>query len=82
MNYYTLLFTCLLKMSRQVRPLTCSDVALLGHWDQGLCCKDCHAESALILDDDGHRHRALLCCHASLMLHGFEGIPDHAMECA
>jgi len=85
MNYHILLFTALLiqAMSKK-KYLTCHDLALLGP-----CCGECHDqaaahgnERALIHDDDGHGRPALLCCHASLIIHGFNGIPDHAMECA
>jgi hypothetical protein len=90
MNYHILLFTALLIQAMSKRPyLTCSDIALLGYFDTDHCCGECHDqaaaygnERALIHDNDGHGRPALLCCHASLIIHGFDGIPDHAMECA
>jgi hypothetical protein len=89
MNYQILLFTCLLILGHRRRALTCKDIALLGYFDTGHCCSECHTlaakegdERALIHDDDGHGHSAVLCCHASLMIHGFQGIPCHSEEYA
>jgi len=88
MNYQILLFAYLLTLYRRKHPLTCSDIALLGHFDICHCCPECHAlaveegaEVALV-HDGFHGKEALLCCHSSLMLHGFEGVPNHSEEYA
>lgn len=88
MNYHILLFTALLIAASHRHPPTCSDVALLGHWDTGLCCEECHSQAATegperALIHDGFQGRpALLCCHASLMIHGYQGMPCHSEEVA
>lgn len=93
MTYQILLFAFLLMQSQRRRKyLTCADIALLGHFDVGHCCAECHAEAAQHGNERALTHDtffskpgaigqgALLCCHCDLRaLHGYEEV-DHYME--
>ena len=80
MNYQILLFSLLLMQTLTKRPyLTCSDVALLGFWDTGMCCGACHGDEGLI-HDSIPGHQCLLCCHCSSVLSG-ERMPNHEDVC-
>ena len=81
MNADLLFFAFLLERCLS-RPsvLTCKDVALLGHWDTGLCCPHCHAfpnSRGLLYCKDGHGHDALLCCQSYQLLNRCPHVQGH-----
>jgi len=87
MNYQILLFSLLLTQAlTRISILTCSDVALLGHWDTHMCCQDCHALATMegpaqaLIHDSIPGHKMLVCCHCSGLIHGSQRMPIHAMD--